>query len=81
MKPGVGAKGLQHPRRRDGSDFKADTRKLGVRKQRGRAAMLSPLTSFEAAVPLFVDVTAAPNHVAARLNSGASDGRTVSRSA
>ena len=31
MKPGVGAKRLQNPRRRDGSDFKADTRKLGVR--------------------------------------------------
>ena len=43
--------------------------------------MLSPLTSFEAAVPLFVDVTAAPNNVAARLNSGASIGNTVSRSA
>ena len=43
--------------------------------------MLSPVTSFEAAVPLLVDVTAVPNHVYARLNSGASDGKTVSRSA
>jgi len=43
--------------------------------------MLSPLTPFEAAVPLFVDVTAAPNHAAARLNSGSSGGKTVSRSA
>ena len=38
VKPGVGAEGLQHLRRRDGSDFKADTRELGARKQRGRAA-------------------------------------------
>ena len=81
MKPRVGAERLQNPRRRNGSDFKADPRELGARKQRGGAADAIAGHVLRGRGSALRRVTAAPNHVAARLNSGASDGKTVNSSA